>query len=99
MESSVICNITPYSGLKFNRGFRAAYRLHLQGRNVSQGELAACYIMFSLLGLLFEPEYIRHMFLRNVGWCSLDYVALYIAGYRTLHSHRCETLKPNNICT
>jgi hypothetical protein len=30
-----------------------------------------------LLGLFFDPENVSYMLLRNVGWLSTDYIALY----------------------
>jgi hypothetical protein len=36
MKSTIFWDITPCSPLKFNRRFGGTYRLHLQGRRISQ---------------------------------------------------------------
>jgi hypothetical protein len=51
-------------------------------------QLAACWF---LAGLFSDPENGGDMFLRNVGWLSTDYTALYPR--RFLHNHRRENLK------
>jgi hypothetical protein len=33
--------------------------------------------LVAFLGLFFDPEYGGDMFVRNVGWLSMDYMALY----------------------
>jgi hypothetical protein len=32
----------------------------------------------NLLGLFFDPEYGSDMFLQNINWISMDYMALYL---------------------
>jgi hypothetical protein len=71
VKSTIFSDMT-CSLLKVNGCFGGTYRLHLQG---------------FLLGLFFDPEDEGDMFLRNVGWLSTDYTALY------LHNHRCENPK------
>jgi hypothetical protein len=44
----------------------------------------------SVLLALLDPEYGGDISVRNVGWLSTDYTALY-------HNHRCENLKSYNI--
>jgi hypothetical protein len=51
--------------------------------------LATCFHAGFLLGLLFDTETGGGMFLRNVGWHSTDYTALY--------RHRCDNLKSYKI--
>jgi hypothetical protein len=60
--------------LKFNWHFGATCSFHLQG-------FACCLLHASfLLGLLFNHEDGGDMFLRNIGWLSTDYAALYPRG-------------------
>jgi hypothetical protein len=68
-------DIAPCSPLKVGRRLRGTRRIHLHGRSVSH----ACYLLHAdfLLGLSFDPEDGGEMFLRNVGWLSTDYTALY----------------------
>jgi hypothetical protein len=62
MKSSIFCDITPYSPLKINkRASPVRYVLHAG----------------SWLGSFFDPEDEDDMFLRNAGWFSADYMALY----------------------
>jgi hypothetical protein len=75
--------LTPCSPLKVNRRFGVTYRLHLQGRisreryqheirwEAGLSPASAGY----LLGLLFDPEDVGDIFLRNVG-LSPNYKAL-----------------------
>jgi hypothetical protein len=42
--------------------------------------LATCFQAGFLLALFFGPEGGGDMFLRNVGWLSMDYTALYPRG-------------------
>jgi hypothetical protein len=44
---------------------------------LSSGIAATCFHANFLLGLFFDPEDGGDMFLRNVGWLSMDYTALY----------------------
>jgi hypothetical protein len=81
MKSSIFWDITPCSPLKTNRRFRGTCRLHLQGR-ISRARnqralLATCFHAGFLSGLFFNPEDGGDMFLRNVGWLSTEYMALY----------------------
>jgi hypothetical protein len=92
MTSSVFRGITPYGPLKVNRRFGEACRLHCQGRRISQARnqresfalLATCFYAGLLFGLFFDPEDEGDMLLRNVGWFSTDYTALYPRRYNTL---------------
>jgi hypothetical protein len=75
MKSTIFWDIKPCSPLRVNRRFGGTYRLHM---------LATCFHAGFLLSLYFDPEDGRNMFLRNLGWFSTDYTALYP---RRLYSH------------
>jgi hypothetical protein len=47
--------------------------------------LATCFHAGFLLGLFFDPDDGSDMFLRNVGWLSTDYAALYTKIYYFFH--------------
>jgi plasmid stabilization system protein ParE len=78
-KSKISCTIMP-SGSEIARRFRRIYRLHLQGRKLSQANnqhkqlSSACRPLFSgfLLGLLFDPEEVGNLLPRNV-WLYLNY--------------------------
>jgi hypothetical protein len=53
--------------------------------------LATCFHVGFLLGLIFDPEDERDMFLRKVGSHSVT-----IPEDRSFHNHRCENLKSCN---
>jgi hypothetical protein len=64
MQSSVFWDVTPCSLVEVYRHFGVTYRLHLQGRRVSQATgmtLSSC-----LLGLHVDRENGGNAFLRNV---------------------------------
>jgi hypothetical protein len=82
----------PCSPLKVNRRFGGTYRLHLQGRTISQARIqseAKASIAYSSLRdsaawsgvfgchLLSRWYLARFMLFRNAGWLSTDYTALY----------------------
>jgi hypothetical protein len=69
MKSIIFWDITPYSTLSVNRCFGGTYRLHLQG-------IVTCFHTGFLFSLFFDHEDRGDMFLRNVGWHSMDYTAL-----------------------
>jgi hypothetical protein len=71
-ESSIYCHITLCSPLKVNQCFRGTCHLHLQVWIISQ----AISRWGFLLGVFFNSEN-GYMFLWNVGWLSMDYVAFY----------------------
>jgi hypothetical protein len=53
LNSSVFCDITPYSPLKVNRCFGRDYRLHFQGRRITRTRNHLCFppafmLLFSL---------------------------------------------------
>jgi hypothetical protein len=89
----IFCDITPYSPFKVNLRFGGSYRLRLQGRMRparylhESTRLATSFHAVILLGL-FDPEDGDYTLLRNVGWLSKDYTALYNSGktYRRLFS-------------
>jgi hypothetical protein len=67
--------VTPCSPLKFNWRFGGTCRFHLECQKIS----SVFYLLLaeSLLGLLFDPEDVGDMSLRNIGWLWTDYMALY----------------------
>jgi hypothetical protein len=66
---------TSYSLLTVNQRFGRTSHLHFQGW---RAWTAYCLLHASfLLGILFNPEDGGDMFLRNVGWFSTDYIAIY----------------------
>jgi hypothetical protein len=69
MKNTIFWDITPCSPLEVNRRFGETYRLHLQGRKISQRETS-----LKAGGKLEDGD---EMFLRNGGWLSTDYTALY----------------------
>jgi hypothetical protein len=72
-NNTVFCVVTPCSSERARR-FRGTYRLHLKGRRVSKQAyltLTPAFVGF-LLCLLFNPEDVGDMFLRNV-WLSPNY--------------------------
>jgi hypothetical protein len=73
MKSSIFCYITPCNPLKVNRGFGGTYRLHLQGRIIYRPR----YQRESRRLAEFYSEDGGDMFLRNVGWFSTGFTALY----------------------
>jgi hypothetical protein len=85
IKSTIFWDITPCSPLRVNRRFGGTYRLHLQCRKTSRAwnqsesrwQAELCFHAGFLLGLFFDPEDRGDMFLRNVGWLSTDYTALY----------------------
>jgi hypothetical protein len=90
VKNSVFWDITPCSLLKVSRRFGRTYGFHLQNWRVSQARnrheadskqmlINSCCLLYAvfLLGLLFNTEDGGDMFLRNVGWLSMDYTAFY----------------------
>jgi hypothetical protein len=87
LKSYIFWDITPCSPLKINRRFGRIYRLHFQCRmnhvkNQHEAGSKQSSVSFflhagSLFGLLFDPKDGGDMYLRNVGWYSTDYTALY----------------------
>jgi hypothetical protein len=76
LKSSVPWDITPCNPLKVSRRLGGTYRLHLQGRRISQAGNQQKAVR-ALLVLVFYPEDGGDMLLRDVGWLSTDYTALY----------------------
>jgi hypothetical protein len=76
----IFWNITPCSLVKVNRCLGGKYRLHPQGRRVSQARNKH------------EAGSKEAMFIWNNFRLVLDKTA-HIPEYRTLHNHRCENLK------
>jgi hypothetical protein len=70
MKSSLLRDILACNVLKVKRCFREIYHLHLQAL------LAAGFTLVSCLAF-FNPEVGDDIFLRNVGWLSVVYMALY----------------------
>jgi hypothetical protein len=69
--------ITPYSLLKVNRRFGGMYRRHLQGWRIIQARNQYETDRKQSSDLFFDPEDGGDFFLRNVGWHSKNYTALY----------------------
>jgi hypothetical protein len=71
------------SPLNVNRRFGGTYRLHFQGRRISQAWnsvkdlLATSFHPRFFLGLFFDPEDGGDIFLRKFGWLYTEYMALY----------------------
>jgi hypothetical protein len=81
LKSYIFCDITTCSPIKVNRHFTW---LHLQGWKVCQAKYQheagiKQRLLHSgvFLRLLFYPDDAGHIFLRNIGWISPDYTALY----------------------
>jgi hypothetical protein len=66
-KSTIFLDIAPCSPLKVILRFGGTYRLHLQGRIISQQETSVKSSACRLAGLFFDPEDGGDMFLRNVG--------------------------------
>jgi hypothetical protein len=86
IKSIIFWDTAPCSRLGVSRRFGGTCRLLLQGRNNTFGKktskkagakLSTCLLASLLLGLFFDSEDGGDMFLRNVGWHSTDYTALY----------------------
>jgi hypothetical protein len=67
--------------LKVSRRFGGTYRLHLKGRKNKLALLTTCFRAGFLLGLFFDAEDGGYIFLRNIGWLSAEYAALYPRRY------------------
>jgi hypothetical protein len=65
LKSFVFWDRTPCSPLKVNRRFGEIYRLHIQGRRISQERNQ--YEAGSSSTSFFDPEDEDHIFFRNVG--------------------------------
>jgi hypothetical protein len=63
MTRSVFWDITSWNHVEGNKGYRTICRLHIHAD--------------FLINLCFEPDHRGDIFLRNVGWLSSDYMALY----------------------
>jgi hypothetical protein len=90
MKSTIFWDISPCSPLEVNRRFGGTRPLHLQGWRISwagnQRESRwLCFHAGFLLGLFFNPEDGGNMFLRNFGWFSTDYTALYPRRWYSLY--------------
>jgi hypothetical protein len=106
IKSSIFWDIAPCSPLKVNRLFGVTC-LHLHGWRISQvrnqreacsrilGQtvLPASYLLHTgfLLCLFFDTKDGGDMFLRNVGWLSVDYTALYPRRQNSSYSAHCKT--------
>jgi hypothetical protein len=78
-KASAFSGITPCSLFKVNHYFGGTYRLHVQGRRMSQSrnQHEASSSTGLLLSLFIDPEVGEYVLLRNVGRRSVDYTALY----------------------
>jgi hypothetical protein len=88
MKSTIFWDITPCSLLIVNQHFRGTFRLHLQGRknklsNKPAWKQNAAFCLLPAFMLVYCPAYFfdsedrGDMFLRNVSWHWVDYMALY----------------------
>jgi hypothetical protein len=77
MESTIFQDITPCSPLSVIRRFGGTYRLRRQGWKIKLSKKPALKQLESFPAYFFVPEDGGDMFLRNVGWHSTDYTALY----------------------
>jgi hypothetical protein len=91
-NNSIFWNIASFSPLKINRRFGGICSLHLQGRRIIQARNQYGYVYCLLpasflLRLFFIPENGCNMFIRNVGWLSMDYTVLYPRRWNFHHWH------------
>jgi hypothetical protein len=84
MKSTTFWDIMPCSPLSVNRHFGGTYRLYLQGRK-NRLSLPTAFTLVSCSAYFFDPEDWGDMFLRNVGWRSTDYTALYPRRWYSSH--------------
>jgi hypothetical protein len=75
MKSTIFWDTTPCSPLSVNGRFGGTYRLHHQNRKNKLSKKPAWNVANS--AFYFAPDNGGDMFLRNVGWHSTDYTALY----------------------
>jgi hypothetical protein len=75
----------PRSPLKVNRRFGGTFRIHLDGRKISQARNQLESITDFLLRLFVDTEDGGDMFLRNVGWLPTDYTGLCPRIYESSH--------------
>jgi hypothetical protein len=83
MKSTIFWDITPFSPLSVNRRFGGTYRLHLQDRKNKFTKKACSRV--SCWTYFLDPEDGGDMFLRNVCWHSMDYMALYPRRWYSLY--------------
>jgi hypothetical protein len=77
MKSTVFWEIMLCSLLSVIQCFGETCRLRLQGRRISRARNQCESRWQAELGLFFDPEDGGDMFLWNVGWLSVDYLALH----------------------
>jgi hypothetical protein len=95
-KSTIVRDITPCSPLKVNRRFGGTYRLHLQGRKLSQPRNQLCLPHdFTLFSCSFYSSALKMEAMcsseTSVGFQQTT--RRYIPEDNILHNHRCENLK------
>jgi hypothetical protein len=75
--TQVVRNTTMYIPMKVNRRFRVTYYIHLQGWKVIQARNRHCFMLVSCLAYSWNLK-MEATCVRNVGWLSPDYAALYL---------------------
>jgi hypothetical protein len=76
-KGTIFWDITPCSPLKANRRFGETSPSSRSKNKPARALFVTCFYAGFLLGLFFNPEDGRDMFLRNVGRLSTGYTALY----------------------
>jgi hypothetical protein len=79
---SIFWDITPFSPLKVNRRFLAAYRLQHSAVNIAL--LPAGVMLVSCMDFWNSKDR-RNMFIRNVVWLSEDYTTFYQRIYNSVN--------------
>jgi hypothetical protein len=79
MQSTIFRDIMSCSPLKVNRRYEGTYRPNLHGRRINRAGylLVTCFHASVSFALFLDPEDVSNIFLRNFGWLSTNYTALF----------------------